>query len=216
MVKFVLFLPQVLLSHVGNGSNVSPVPSEGHPPLLITIELQTFTPGLESWEMSAGDKWDWVMGHKERGGVRFKSGDVWGAGDSYGRALKLLVTLRVGNTAAGTELQQDLPPADQIRTVKAELYSNLSLCQLKLNQLDRARVCASKATLLEPGVAKAWYRLGQACQNLNDLDGAKRAFRRVLELQPDSSAAQKALKDVASKEKETNAKLGLRLSKMFS
>lgn len=164
--------------------------------------------------------------------MRFRSGDLWGAADSYSRALKLLITLyghvrelekkgqeqeaeEQRDTSNGDETNHP-PSANEFRTIKAELHSNLSLCQLKLNQPEQARASAAKATELEPGGAKAWYRLGQACQKVNELEEAKQAFRKLLELQPESPAALKALKDIASKEKETNVQLGLRLSKMFS
>ncbi|XP_072222841.1 FK506-binding protein-like isoform X2 [Leuresthes tenuis] len=207
-------------------------PSEGNLPLCATVELQVFTQGKESWEMSAGEKWEWIKSHKERGGVRFRSGDVWGAADSYSRALKLLIPLcglfrdmeKKGEERETKELRdtnttdetQQFPSVDEFKIIKAELHSNMSLCQLKLNQPERAKASAAKATQLDPGAAKAWYRLGQACQMLNELEEAKGAFVKLLELQPELPPAIKALKDVISKEKERNAQLGLRLSKMFN
>ncbi|XP_070767198.1 FK506-binding protein-like [Enoplosus armatus] len=224
---------EILISPVGNGPDVSvPHPAEENLPLCATVELKAFTPGKESWEVSPGEKWEWVKSHKERGGVRFRSGDVWGAVDSYSRALKLLITVygyvrEVEKKGQGQEAEeqrdtntgdktQHLPSATEFKTTKAELHSNLSLCQLKLNQPEKAKASATKATQLEAGGAKAWYRLGQACQMVNELEEAKQAFRKLLELQPESSAALKALKNIASREKETKAQLGLRLSKMFS
>ncbi|XP_071332396.1 FK506-binding protein-like [Trachinotus anak] len=226
---------EILLSPAGNVPNVSvPQSEEEHLPICATVELQAFTPGRESWEISPGEKWEWVKSHKERGGGRFRSGDVWGAADSYSRALKLLITLyghvrelEKKGQEQGAEEQRDMdrengdeahhpPSANEFKTIKAELHSNMSLCQLKLNQPERAKASATKATELEPGGAKAWYRLGQACQKMNELEEAKQAFRKLLELQPESPAALKALKDIASREKETNVQLGLRLSKMFS
>lgn len=213
---------------MGNGPVVSvPHRAEENLPLHATVELKAFTQGKESWEMSPSEKWEWVKSHKERGGVRFRSGDVWGAADSYSRALKLLITLcgkKKGRDPEGEEQRdtdtgdktQLLPSDDEFKTTKAELHSNLSLCQLKLNQPERAKASAAKATQLEPGGAKAWYRLGQACQMVNELEEARQAFKKLLEIQPESPAALKALKNVASREKETNAQLGLRLSKMFS
>ncbi|XP_077371443.1 FK506-binding protein-like [Festucalex cinctus] len=192
-----------------------------------TVELQTFTPGKESWQMSPAEKWEWVRSHKERGGQRFRSGDLWGASDSYSRALKMVITLQ-GCEADSKEHQieeqstapcEDAPYAPTVRQVqsaKAELHSNLSLCQLKLKQPAQARESAVRATRLEPGGAKAWYRLGQACQMVNELEEARLAFRELLKLQPESAAATKALKDVTSREKETKAQLGQRLSKMFN
>ncbi|XP_036958532.1 FK506-binding protein-like isoform X1 [Acanthopagrus latus] len=219
---------EIFVSPVGNGPVVSvPHRAEENLPLHATVELKAFTQGKESWEMSPSEKWEWVKSHKERGGVRFRSGDVWGAADSYSRALKLLITLcgkKKGRDPEGEEQRdtdtgdktQLLPSDDEFKTTKAELHSNLSLCQLKLNQPERAKASAAKATQLEPGGAKAWYRLGQACQMVNELEEARQAFKKLLEIQPESPAALKALKNVASREKETNAQLGLRLSKMFS
>uniref|UniRef100_A0A3Q3LNR2 FKBP prolyl isomerase like n=1 Tax=Mastacembelus armatus TaxID=205130 RepID=A0A3Q3LNR2_9TELE len=217
---------------VGKNNVSCTLPAEENLPLCATVELQAFTSGKESWEMSPGEKWEWVKSHKERGGVRFRGGDLWGAADSYSRALKLLITLyghvreveekgqeqeaseqRDTNTGDKT---QHLFSAREFRTIKAELHSNLSLCQLKLNQPERAKAGAAKATQLEPGGAKAWYRLGQACQMVNELEEAKQAFSKLLELQPESPAALRALKDIACREKESDVQLGLRLSKMFS
>lgn len=57
------------------------------------LELHSFSPGKESWEMTSAEKWTWVKAHKERGSQRFGKGDVWGASDCYCRAVKLLITL---------------------------------------------------------------------------------------------------------------------------
>ncbi|XP_015240903.1 PREDICTED: FK506-binding protein-like [Cyprinodon variegatus] len=212
---------EIQLTPVGNGQDSSVHHTSNEDlPLVATVELQAFTPGKESWEMSPAERWEWIKSHKERGGGRFRSGDVWGAADSYGRALKLLIPLcgLAGELEDGSLLEetQQLPSFDQLKMKKAELHSNLSLCQLKLNQPQRARDSAAQATQLEPCAFKAWYRLGQACQKLNELDEAKEAFKKLLELQPDLPAAVKALKEITSREKERNVELGLRLSKMFS
>lgn len=226
------FTFQILISPLGNGPDVSVSRTGGETlPLHATVELKAFTPGKESWEMCPGEKWEWVKSHKERGGVRFRNGDVWGAADSYSRALRLLITLygyvgevkKKGLEQEAEEIDtntsdttQHPPSADKLRTTKAELHSNLSLCQLKLNQPKRAKASAAKATQLDPDGAKAWYRLGQACQMVNELEEARQAFKKLLEIQPESPAALKALKNIASRERERNAQLGLRLSKMFS
>ncbi|KAM7404773.1 hypothetical protein PAMP_012088 [Pampus punctatissimus] len=152
---------EILLSPVGNGSDVSVTqPAEENLPLCATVELQAFTPGRESWEMSPAEKWEWVKSHKERGGVRFRSGDVWGAVDSYSRALKLLITLH-GHVREVEKKGQEAE-ANDFKTIKAELHSNLSLCQLKLNQPERAKASAAKAAQLEPAGAKACAKCYQS------------------------------------------------------
>uniref|UniRef100_A0A8C8F6N9 FK506-binding protein-like n=2 Tax=Oncorhynchus tshawytscha TaxID=74940 RepID=A0A8C8F6N9_ONCTS len=200
--------------------------------LCITVELQSFSPGHESWQLSAGEKWGWVMSHKQRGGDRFRAGDMWGAADSYSRAIKLLITLKLHTRGEGEEMtlieeeeedeetekkdSLEAPTDRQYRSTKASLYSNLSLCQLKLGQWSRARGCASRSTLLEPQGLKAWYRLGQANLEAGELEEADRAFRKLQELQPDSPSALRGLREVGRRERETNSRLGQRLGKMFS
>ncbi|KAL2104139.1 hypothetical protein ACEWY4_001007 [Coilia grayii] len=218
-----------------------------------TLALHSFTPGKESWEMTSGEKWTWVRLHKERGSQRFGKGDVWGASDSYCRAMKLLITLterrneeknskkddnemeedaeedteassvttadrkkEEHSKESDAAVQQHVPTDEEYTSLKAELHSNLSLCQLRLNQPAKARASSWNATQLDPLSTKAWYRLGQASLLVGELEDARRAFGKVLELQPNSASARQGLKQVNLKEKEVDNKLGQRLSKMFT
>ncbi|XP_053704530.1 FK506-binding protein-like [Synchiropus splendidus] len=212
---------QVLLSPLQKSLVTDPEHLKENKTLRVAVELETFTPGKETWELSTGEKLEWLKSHKQRGSERFRSGDVWGAADSYSRALRLLITLQdrvqdqVQDQVQEVTAEQALS-GKEFCTIKSGLHSNLSLCQLKLGQPERARLSAVKATVLEPGATKAWYRLGCACQLLEQLQEARHAFKEVLRLQPDSAAAIKALKDVAGQEKRLDRELGLRLSKMFA
>ncbi|RXN02733.1 FK506-binding -like protein [Labeo rohita] len=213
-----------------------------------TLQLHSLTPGQESWQMTPGEKWAWVLSHKQRGGQRFGKGDIWGAVDCYCRAVKLAITLNSktrrkpmdeaskeildeeddeDDDAASTpcfekENEQaesadiSIPTEEEYKTVKAELHCNLSLCQLKLGQLVKSRDSSIKATELNPTSTKAWYRLGQACLQLGELEESRMAFGKILELQPDSASARTALKEVNSRLKDLDNKLGQRLSKMFN
>lgn len=192
--------------------------------------------------MLPAEKWTWVLSHKQRGSQRFGNGDIWGAMHSYCCAVKLLITL-MGHTkgkagighADGSrvcDMESDLKTQsvkrgteakstqihieEEYRTTKAELHSNLSLCQLRLGQPTKAKDSSSKAAALDPANIKAWYRLGQASLQLEDFAEARQAFGKVLELQPGSASAQSALKQVNVKAKEFDNKLGQRLSKMFT
>lgn len=204
-----------------------------------TLELHSLTPGQESWQMTAEEKWAWVLSHKQRGGLRFGKGDIWGAADCYCRAVKLAITLQVqtrGNPVVETPKEDEekededededegaespndstIPNEEEYKTVKAELHCNLSLCQLKLGQLGKSKESSIKATELNPKSTKAWYRHGQACLQLGELEESRIAFGKILELQPDSASARIALKQVNSKLKDLDSKLGQRLSKMFN
>lgn len=200
-----------------------------------SLHLHSFTPGQETWQMTPTEKWAWVQSHKLRGSQRFGKGDIWGAAQSYCCAVKLVITLkghtlenkeaegvedRRGeddreNEAKGTQ-SSHIPNEEEYRTMKAELHSNLSLCQLRLGQPAKARASSTKATVMDPKSVKAWFRLGQASMQLGDFREARQAFSKVLELQPDSASARTALKQVNAKAKELDTKLGQRLSKMFS
>ncbi|KAM9445895.1 FK506-binding protein-like isoform 1-T2 [Clarias gariepinus] len=196
-----------------------------------SLQLHSFTAGKESWQMPPTEKWTWVLSHKQRGSQRFGKGDIWGATHSYCCAVKLLITLKGQNRgkdgvpevdggrtrereteAKNTHIQTE----EEYNTIKAELHSNLSLCQLRLGQPVKAKDSSCKATTLDPVNVKAWYRLGQACLQLEDFSEARQAFGKVLELQPGSTSAQNALKQVHAKAKEFDCKLGQRLSKMFT
>ncbi|KAM8829893.1 FK506-binding protein-like isoform 1-T2 [Synchiropus picturatus] len=205
---------QVLLSPLQKSLVADPEHLKENGTLRVAVELETFTPGKETWELSTGEKLEWLKSHKQRGSERFRSGDVWGAADSYSRALRLLITLQ-DRVQEQVTAEQALS-GKEFCTIKSELHSNLSLCQLKLGQPERARLSAVKATVLEPDATKAWYRLGCACQLLDQLQEARHAFKEVLRLQPDSAAAIKALKEVTGQEKRLDRELGLRLSKMFA
>lgn len=221
-----------------------------HLPLLTmtyTLQLISFTPGKESWEMTPGEKWTWVKAHKNRGGQRFGKGDLWGACDSYCRAMKLLISLTErrkspkmeslkedneeqedSDTSSATATAEDqikelcaaeqtpAPTEEEYVSLKAELHSNLALCQLKLNQPAKSRSSSLDATQLDPASTKAWYRLGQASLLMGELEKARQSFGKVLELQPSSTSARQALAQVTLKEKEVDSKLSQRLSKMFT
>ncbi|KAI4886426.1 hypothetical protein NFI96_015348, partial [Prochilodus magdalenae] len=218
--------------------NSTPSEEEGQ---CFSLHLHSFTPGQESWQMTPAEKWAWVQSHKQRGSQRFGKGDIWGAAQSYCCAVKLVITLKghIRGTKEGCDREADLtaqdgegkedgekeakatqspliPTEEEYQTMKAELHSNLSLCQLRLGQPAKARASSTKATALDPMSVKAWYRLGQACLQLGDFGEARQAFNKVLQLQPDSASARTALKQVNAKAKELDSKLGQRLSKMFS
>ncbi|XP_066528660.1 FK506-binding protein-like [Hoplias malabaricus] len=230
------------VSAVVNGTQSQKTDEEVH---CFSLHLHSFTPGQETWQMSPAEKWAWVKSHKQMGSQRFGKGDILGAAQCYCCAVKLVITLK-GYTRGKGDVQKEVdegehqenetdltpqeaqveedggtecshtPTDEEYRTMKAELHSNLSLCQLKLDQSEKAKASSSKATLLDPTSVKAWYRLGQASLQLGDFGEARQAFGKVLELQPDSASARNALKNVNAKAKEVDSKLGQRLSKMFN
>ena len=55
------------------------------------------------------------------------------------------------------------------------------------------------ATKYNPNSAEAFFKLGEAEEKLKNTDAAKIAFRRVLQIAPDSKLGQEAKKKLASK-----------------
>jgi len=64
------------------------------------------------------------------------------------------------------------------------LYSNRSLCHLKLGHLRRARTDAEEALKLDPTASKVWARLGDTFTARSWHQAALLAFRQGLALQP--------------------------------
>jgi len=75
---------------------------------------------------------------------------------------------------------------------KAILYSNRSLCELQMNQLDNARDDAEMATVLDPTYVKGYWRLGSAhAARTNETAQALKAYQNALSLDPKNMALQK-------------------------
>ncbi|KAL5566301.1 hypothetical protein UlMin_029465 [Ulmus minor] len=98
---------------------------------------------------------------KSRGDDSFKRKDFQTAVDAYTQAI-------------------DLDPTD------AALFSNRSLCWLRLGQAEQALVNAKASRALRPDWPKACYREGAALRLLQKFDEAANAFYEGVTLDPDS------------------------------
>ncbi|KAJ6653456.1 hypothetical protein lerEdw1_009210 [Lerista edwardsae] len=167
----------------------------------ITVRLAGFTPAKDSWEMSASEKWDLVLRHKERGSELYRAGDVGAAARRYARALRLLVVAA--------------PPPDYDQ-IKAELHANLAACQLRLRQPANAARNCTKTLALQPANTKALFRRGLAYDAMNDLEGAAQDLRGVLQVEAGNRAARRELERVTERIRARDAKLARAMQKMFS
>ncbi|OEL34342.1 hypothetical protein BAE44_0004641 [Dichanthelium oligosanthes] len=75
----------------------------------------------------------------------------------------------------------------------ATLFSNRSICWLRLGDGNKASYDAIECKDLRPKSAKAYYRKGAALMFLKDYDSAYDAFSRGLELDPESDEMEKLL-----------------------
>ncbi|MBN3277469.1 FKBPL protein, partial [Polyodon spathula] len=175
--------------------------------LRLTLQLHSFTPGRDSWELSFDEKLGSIVKHKQRGGARFRAGDVWGAAHSYSLAMRLAVTLQM------------VVPAEQdpeFQRARSELHANLAACQLRLGQPRNALLSATRALGIQPRCAKALYRRGLALTMLGEFEQARADLRGVLELEPASKPALQALRDLERREREQRGQLARAMSKLFN
>lgn len=81
----------------------------------------------------------------------------------------------------------------QASDLLAAVYSNLSLCYLKLDDIQKAMECADEAVKLDPKNAKAQLRLGISSTKLRLWDKAKSAFVAVNQLEPNNDAVKQEI-----------------------
>jgi len=74
-------------------------------------------------------------------------------------------------------------------------YSNRSAAYLKADSKSKALWDAEKCVEIAPAWAKGYSRLGAAQQSLKRFDNAIDAFKKAIELDPDSKAAWSALRN---------------------
>ncbi|CAM0949106.1 unnamed protein product [Alopecurus aequalis] len=106
---------------------------------------------------------------KSQGKDAFAKGDYLAAISFYGKVL-------------------DTDPSD------AAMYSNQSLCWLRMKHGDLAHEDAVKCRMMRPCWSKAWYREGAALSFMKAYEGAADAFREALRLDPKSEEIKEALR----------------------
>ncbi|KAL6893648.1 hypothetical protein ACP4OV_007746 [Aristida adscensionis] len=75
----------------------------------------------------------------------------------------------------------------------ATLYSNRSLCHLKIGKSQKALFDAEFCISLRPNWVKGYYRKGAALMSLKEYDKAMDAFEDALELGPSNAEIEKAI-----------------------
>jgi len=103
---------------------------------------------------------------RERGNAAMRRGDHLAANNFYMEALFV----------------PSVPDA-----VRVKLLGNRAACLLAMKQPQLAKIDALEAVCLAPDVAKLQYRLGVACEQLGDDEGAAEALGRALALEPGSA-----------------------------
>ncbi|KAM9935077.1 hypothetical protein OXX80_005346 [Metschnikowia pulcherrima] len=96
------------------------------------------------------------------------------------------------------------------------LYSNRSACYASLKNFDQALRDAQKCAEINPAWAKGYSRVGAAHYGLGNLDDAKKAYTKALELEPTNAMAKSGLDAVESAEQSRNQAPDMGLGKIFS
>eukprot|EP00731_Ephydatia_muelleri_P031993 Em0023g500a len=149
------------------------------------VSLTSFQKAKQTWDYTtAEEKKADAEKLKEKGTNYFKS-------SKFGLAVKLY-------ERASELVKKSSTPKDDEEAVFKEtrlaLFLNLAACYLKLNDATKALQQCDEALKLDGTKVKAYFRKGQACQQLQEYEEAIEAFNEVLRLEPDNREAQAQLK----------------------
>ncbi|MDE0098430.1 MAG: tetratricopeptide repeat protein [Truepera sp.] len=109
-----------------------------------------------------------------------------------------IVTFECGNVAASVRHFERAVGMDSA-VLTPPLYTYLARAYMELGRFDDAVKRAQQGALLPPESAEAYYYLGLAYRsraNSGDLDAARRAFERALEIDPEFQLAEEALSNL--------------------
>lgn len=180
---------------------------KGIPPgstLVYDITLTKFEKAKESWQLDADQKLEQARIFKDKGTKHFKDEKYEIASTRYQKVVDFLEH-EISLKGEAEEERKALLQAGRL---------NLAMCFLKMSKWIEARGVCDKAIEENDGVAKAWFRRGEAQLALNDCESAKADFEKTFDLDPENKAAknkiticQQRIKAQKEKEKRTFANM---------
>uniref|UniRef100_T1IY66 EF-hand domain-containing protein n=1 Tax=Strigamia maritima TaxID=126957 RepID=T1IY66_STRMM len=171
------------------------------------LELFSFEPQLEIYEVDDSMKIERASKHKEKGVELYRSNLVYSAFYRFSKALKLLLfSLNPPNIES---------KAQRERLIIA-CYLNIAQCQIITRRFDFVVRNCSKVLDLDGNNSKAYYRRGVAYMNLQEYEKARFDLDRAGELQPRNSDVKKQIEMLDRKNMELDLKLGKKLQKLFT
>lgn len=163
--------------------------------------------------------------HKNDANRLFKSGRLITAFKRYKKSIDCLIIAEQivkDKIESLKQLPEDLDPEElsnvkqKILTAKAQIYSNLALCQIKSKSFDLAVQNCSKCLLIDGCNVKALFRRGQAKMCQRDYDQAIDDFKRALELEPDNQDVRTSMTNCEKLRKDYEKALASNLKKLFT
>ena len=89
----------------------------------------------------------------------------------------------------------------ELKQLKVQLYSNLAMCDLKLDDWSEAINNSTQALKIEPNNIKLLYRRASARLSYGILDGALDDIRKGLEIEPNNKELKVLQQKIKAKEK---------------
>ena len=149
--------------------------------LIYEVQLVSFEPQKQVWEMTAEERFAVCERERARGGEFFKQNNLQLSLKCYSQILQ----------AIGPPNSLEL--TDEQRSLRAELltsaYNNIALCYLKLRMPREALKYADWTLAIDANNLKAIYRKGLANYDRNEFKQAIEHFNRCLALDPTNRAA---------------------------
>merc|ERR1712179_223008 len=152
-----------------------------HCTLQYDITLLKFEKAKESWQLDADQKLEQARMFKDKGTKHFKDGKYEIASTRYQKVVDFLEH----------EISLKGTSEDERKSLLQAGRLNLAMCYLKMSKWMEARGVCDKAIEEYDGVAKAWFRRGEAQLALNDCESAKADFEKTFQLDPENKAAKK-------------------------
>lgn len=172
--------------------------------IVYDVTLVKFEKAKESWQLDADQKLEQAAIFKEKGTKHFKDGKFEIASSRYQKVIDFLEH-EISLKGESEDKRKSLLQAGRL---------NLAMCYLKMSKWIEARGVCDKAIEENEGVAKAWFRRGEAQLALNDCESAKADFEKTFELDPENKAVknkltmcQQRIKAQKEKEKKTFANM---------
>jgi tetratricopeptide (TPR) repeat protein len=169
---------------------------------LVQNALRDYSKSESSYNQALRLKPDYPQAWLGFGVARFHQGDLPGAIEAYRQAIQLNPDLAEAHNNLGNVLKDSGQLADAIDCYRKSLALspddpettvNLGQALHYSGQIEQSIATLHHATELDPNLEQAFSQLGAALRDKNDIEGARRAYRRALQIGSAKSVIYKSL-----------------------